>query len=105
MSTNETGAGSFTAVVSQRGSWPRYIYLKLCIESQLTAPIMIIDMAKAALYFLWRRPGSSSPLTDRLTALPALVSQAFRGFNKQTVLLMLPKPKGMTKDDLATPHS
>lgn len=77
MSTNENGAGSFAAAVSQRGSWPRYIYLKLSIESQLTAPIMIIDTAKAASHFLWRRPGSSSLLTDRLTALPALVSQAF----------------------------
>lgn len=38
------------AGVRQWGSWPWYIHLKPCIESQLTAPIMIIDVAKAASY-------------------------------------------------------
>lgn len=93
--------GSLAAGGSQRGSWPRYIYLKLCIESHLTAPIMIIDMAKAAPCLLWRRPGSSSSsLADRLAALPALVPDVFWLFDEPTGLLTLPEPKGTKKYDL-----
>lgn len=67
--------GSFAAVGRLCGSWPRYIHLQLCIESQLTASIMITDMAKATSCFLQRRAGSSPSLADRL-------SNAFWVFDK-----------------------